>query len=60
MAPFAPHRSSLISLITERVPRLVLAVDVRNEPALATYAAAGFINWDRRSVFLKVYVPRGE
>jgi mycothiol synthase len=32
--------------------RLVLAVDAANEPALRGYAAAGFIGWDRRSVFL--------
>ncbi len=32
--------------------RLVLAVDMANEPALNAYAAAGFIAWDRRSVFV--------
>jgi mycothiol synthase len=35
--------------------RLVLAVDAANEPALRGYAAAGFITWDRRSVFLKLF-----
>jgi ribosomal protein S18 acetylase RimI-like enzyme len=34
--------------------RLVLAVDAANEPALRGYAAAGFVAWDRRSVFLKL------
>jgi ribosomal protein S18 acetylase RimI-like enzyme len=34
--------------------RLVLAVDAANEPALRGYAAAGFIGWDRRSVFLSL------
>ncbi len=34
--------------------RLVLAVDAANDPAIAAYAAAGFVGWDRRSVFLKV------
>lgn len=34
-------------------PRLVLAVDALNAPALAMYAAAGFVAWDRRSVFLR-------
>lgn len=34
--------------------RLVLAVDADNAPAIAVYAAAGFVEWDRRSVFLKV------
>ena len=34
--------------------RLVLAVDAANEPALKGYAAAGFVAWDRRSVFLKL------
>jgi ribosomal protein S18 acetylase RimI-like enzyme len=33
--------------------RLVLAVDAANEPAIAVYAAAGFVCWDRRSVFLR-------
>jgi hypothetical protein len=36
------------------VERLVLAVDAANEPALRGYAAAGFVAWDRRSVFLKL------
>lgn len=40
--------------------RLVLAVDAINEPALRIYAAAGFTAWDRRSVFLKFFPPRGE
>lgn len=34
--------------------RLVLAVDANNEPALATYRAAGMAAWERRRVFLKV------
>jgi ribosomal protein S18 acetylase RimI-like enzyme len=34
--------------------RLVLAVDAANAPAIAAYAAAGFVTWDRRSAFLKV------
>jgi ribosomal protein S18 acetylase RimI-like enzyme len=34
-------------------PRVVLAVDALNAPALAMYAAAGFVAWDRRSVFLR-------
>lgn len=35
--------------------RLVLAVDADNEPAIAVYAAAGFVTWDHRSVFLRVF-----
>lgn len=35
--------------------RLVLAVDAGNAPAIATYAAAGFVTWDRLSVFLRVF-----
>ncbi len=35
--------------------RLVLAVDAENRPAIAMYAAAGFLAWDRRAVFLKCY-----
>lgn len=34
--------------------RLVLAVDAENSPAINIYAAAGFIAWDRRSVWLRV------
>jgi RimJ/RimL family protein N-acetyltransferase len=39
---------------SEKVKRLVLAVDAANEPAIAMYAAAGFAAWDRRSVFVWV------
>ena len=39
------------------VERVVLAVDAENGPALATYAEAGFIPWDRRTVFVRF---RGE
>ncbi len=35
-------------------PRLVLAVDAANLPAIATYATAGFVAWDHRSVYLRV------
>jgi mycothiol synthase len=35
------------------IERMVLAVDTANSPAIATYAAAGFETWDRRSVFLR-------
>jgi ribosomal protein S18 acetylase RimI-like enzyme len=35
--------------------RLVLAVDADNAPAIAAYAACGFVSWDRRSVFLRVF-----
>lgn len=34
--------------------RLVLAVDANNEPAIAVYAAANFIQWDERRLFLRV------
>ncbi len=33
--------------------RLVLAVDAANHPAIAIYSAAGFIQWNWRSVFLR-------
>lgn len=33
--------------------RLTTAVDAANAPAIAAYAAAGFVGWDRRSVFLR-------
>ena len=35
--------------------RLVLAVDAANWPAIDMYAAAGFVAWDRRSVFLRIF-----
>ena len=38
--------------------KLVLAVDLANSPALAMYARAGFISWDRRQVFARL--PGGQ
>jgi ribosomal protein S18 acetylase RimI-like enzyme len=35
--------------------RLVLAVDAANAPAIDVYAAAGFVAWDHRSVFLRSF-----
>jgi mycothiol synthase len=34
--------------------RLVLAVDANNEPAIAVYTSANFIEWDQRRLFLRV------
>jgi mycothiol synthase len=34
------------------IERLVLAVDAANSPAINLYAKAGFLAWDRRSVFV--------
>jgi ribosomal protein S18 acetylase RimI-like enzyme len=34
--------------------RLVLAVDADNTPAVGTYHAAGFVEWDRRVVFARL------
>lgn len=36
-------------------PRLVLAVDAANEPAIEVYTGCGFQAWDRRTAFLKVF-----
>lgn len=36
-------------------PRLVLAVDAANRPAIKTYAAVGFEAWDRRTVYVKLF-----
>lgn len=36
-------------------PRLVLAVDAANGPAIRMYAAAGFRAWDYRQVYVKVF-----
>jgi ribosomal protein S18 acetylase RimI-like enzyme len=41
----------------ENVERLALAVDASNKPALEMYAAAGFVSWDRRSVFVRIIEP---
>jgi len=41
----------------ENVERLVLAVDASNAPALDMYAQAGFVSWDRRSVFVRIVEP---
>jgi ribosomal protein S18 acetylase RimI-like enzyme len=35
-------------------PRLVLAVDAANQPALRWYTAAGFQAWERRSAYVKI------
>jgi ribosomal protein S18 acetylase RimI-like enzyme len=35
--------------------RLVLAVDATNAPAQAVYAATGFVRYDRRSVWVRVF-----
>jgi hypothetical protein len=35
-------------------PRLVVAVDATNRPALDMYASEGFHAWDRRWVYVKV------
>jgi hypothetical protein len=36
-------------------PRMILAVDAANKPAVASYVAAEFVICDRRSVFLRVF-----
>ena len=43
-------------LLTRRSgrPRLVLAVDAANGPAIRMYSMLGFHAWDRRSVYLRV------
>jgi mycothiol synthase len=38
-------------------PRLVLAVDAANQPALRIYTAVGFRAWDRRTAYAKVFRP---
>jgi mycothiol synthase len=40
-------------------PRLVLAVDAANRPAMRMYSGLGFHPWDRRSVYLKVLETSG-
>lgn len=38
-------------------PRLVLAVDAANQPAMRIYLKLGFRAWERRTVYLKVLAP---
>ncbi len=38
-------------------PRLVLAVDAENAPAIRMYASVGFQAWDRRAVFARFLTP---
>jgi ribosomal protein S18 acetylase RimI-like enzyme len=35
--------------------RLVLSVDAGNGPALGLYASEGFIAWDRRAIYLRIF-----
>lgn len=44
-----------LSQARDVVPRLDLAVDVRNDPARFLYARAGFVRYDRRVVYLRVF-----
>jgi len=39
-------------------PRLVLAVDAANHPAVTMYTCTGFRAWGRRKVYLKVFAER--
>ncbi|MEX2174675.1 MAG: GNAT family N-acetyltransferase [Pirellulaceae bacterium] len=36
--------------------RLVLAVDQANRPAILAYQSAGFVAWDRRSLFVRAFL----
>jgi mycothiol synthase len=38
-----------------RRARLVLAVDAANAPAIAAYASAGFVVWDRRCALFRIF-----
>jgi ribosomal protein S18 acetylase RimI-like enzyme len=44
-----------LDLARPHVPRLILAVDVRNRPACRLYRATGFTPFDRRAVHLVVW-----
>jgi ribosomal protein S18 acetylase RimI-like enzyme len=35
--------------------RLVLSVDAANAPAIGLYASEGFVAWDRRAVYLRLF-----
>ncbi len=39
-------------------PRLVVAVDAANDPAIAVYTSIGFHAWDRRVVYVKLFQPQ--
>jgi mycothiol synthase len=47
------NREEMIEPTETAAARMILAVDAANSPAIATYAAAGFQTWDRRSAFLR-------
>jgi len=51
------HAQSLVS--SAGAERMVLAVDAKNLPALAMYRDAGFMAWDKRTVFVRFASPRG-
>jgi ribosomal protein S18 acetylase RimI-like enzyme len=36
-------------------PQIVLGVDAANEPAIRMYKRAGFTQWDRQRVLLKLF-----
>jgi ribosomal protein S18 acetylase RimI-like enzyme len=38
--------------------RLVLSVDAANAPALGLYASEGFVAWDRRAIYLRIFTDR--
>jgi ribosomal-protein-alanine N-acetyltransferase len=40
--------------------RLVLAVDAANGPALGVYRGAGFVEWERRTVYARMRPRRKE
>jgi ribosomal protein S18 acetylase RimI-like enzyme len=46
-----------LDLARPHIPRLELAVDVRNIPAMKLYRATGFHEHDRRAVHLRVFAP---
>jgi mycothiol synthase len=43
----------------KRRPRLVLAVDASNSPAIRMYAAVGFRAWDTRRVYYRIFPQKG-
>jgi ribosomal protein S18 acetylase RimI-like enzyme len=38
-------------------PRLVLAVDASNRPAIEMYASVGFRTWDQRRIYYRIFSP---
>ena len=49
-------KNAFLTALADR-PKLVVAVDAANDPAIAVYTSVGFHAWDRRTVYVKLLQP---